>query len=131
MCKALAIGADSIMVGRLVAGCDEGPGKPILKDGKFVKMFRGMAGLMANISKQSRAGKEDINVQTFSAEGVEGYIPYMGPLEYVLKGFVNGIRSGMSYTGAVSFKDLRRKAIFVQMTASGMKESAVHGISQI
>lgn len=67
MCKALAIGADCLMVGRLVAGCDESPGKPMLKDGKFVKIFRGMAGLMANISKQNRGGKEEINPQTFSA----------------------------------------------------------------
>jgi IMP dehydrogenase len=65
MCKALAIGADCLMVGRLVAGCDESPGKPLLKDGKFVKMFRGMAGcnfvfylVMANISKQNRGGKD-------------------------------------------------------------------------
>lgn len=60
--------------------------------------------VMANISKQHRGGKEEINPQTFSAEGVEGYIPYMGPLEYVLKGFVNGIRSGMSYSGALNLK---------------------------
>ena len=59
---------------------------------------------MANISKQHRGGKEEINPQTFSAEGVEGYIPYMGPLEYVLKGFANGIRSGMSYSGAYNLK---------------------------
>jgi IMP dehydrogenase len=57
MCKALAIGADSVMLGRLVAGCDESPGKPFLKDGKFVKMFRGMAGLQANIQKQLKTGK--------------------------------------------------------------------------
>ena len=63
---------------------------------------------MANISKQNRVGKEEINPQTFASEGVEGYIQYMGPLEYVLRGFVNGIRSGMSYSGALNLKVLYR-----------------------
>ena len=58
----------------------------------------------ANISKQERTGGENLNPQTFSSEGVEGYIPFTGPLEYVLKGFANGIKSGMSYSGAFTLK---------------------------
>lgn len=61
----------------------------------------------ANMAKQERTGGENLNPQTFSSEGVEGYIPFTGPLEYVVKGFANGIRSGMSYSGAFDLKQLR------------------------
>jgi IMP dehydrogenase len=136
MCKALAMGANSIMVGRLVAGCEESPGIAFNKDGRFVKMYRGMAGrnsynilVGANISKVDKTGG-NLNPQTFSAEGVEGYIPFTGPLKFVLQGYASGIRSGMSYTGAHDLKELREKAKFIQITNSGFKESNVHGISK-
>jgi hypothetical protein len=83
----------------------------------------------ANISKMDKTGG-NLNPQTFSAEGVEGYIPFTGPLKFVLQGYASGIRSGMSYTGACSLKELRLKAKFVQITNSGFKESNVHGISK-
>lgn len=67
MCKALSVGADSIMVGRLVAGCEESPGIAFNKDGRFVKMYRGMAGLGANLSKAEKTGASSLNPQTFSA----------------------------------------------------------------
>lgn len=92
-------------------------------------MYRGMAGLGANISKMERTGG-DINPQTFSAEGVEGYIPFTGPLKFVLQGYASGIKSGMSYSGAYNLKELREKAKFIQITNSGFKESNVHGISK-
>ena len=104
MCKALAAGANSIMVGRLVAGCDESPGVAFNKDGKFIKIYRGMAGLGANLAKQEKTSGDGLNPQTFSSEGVEGYIPFTGPLQYVIQGFVSGIRSGMSYSGAFNLK---------------------------
>ena len=103
MCKALAMGASSVMVARLIAGCEESPGISFNKDGKFVKIYRGMAGLGANISKMEKTGGE-INPQTFSAEGVEGYIPFLGPLRFTLDGFRSGIRSGMSYCGAFNLR---------------------------
>ena len=81
------------------------------------------------MSKQERAGGE-INPQTFSAEGVEGYIPFIGPLKFVVQNFASGIKSGMSYTGAYNLKELREKAKFIQMTSSGFKESNVHGITK-
>ena len=83
----------------------------------------------ANISKMERTGG-DINPQTFSAEGVEGYIPFTGPLKFVLQGYASGIKSGMSYSGAYNLKELREKAKFIQITNSGFKESNVHGISK-
>lgn len=84
MCKALAAGADCVMLGRLVGGTEESPSKVMYKDGKLVKIFRGMAGLGANISKNNRTGGKQADAKSFSAEGVEGYIPYAGPLKDVL-----------------------------------------------
>ena len=72
-----------------------------------------------------------MNPQTFSSEGVEGYIPFTGPLQYVIQGFASGIRSGMSYSGAFNLKQLREKVQFVQITNSGFKESNVHGITKM
>lgn len=72
-----------------------------------------------------------MNPQTFSSEGVEGYIPFTGPLEYVIQGFASGIKSGMSYSGAFNLEQLRKKVQFVQITNSGYKESNVHGISKL
>lgn len=80
------------------------------------------------MAKSQKTGG-DINIQTFSAEGVEGYIPFIGPLKFVIQNFASGIKSGMSYTGAFNLKELRQKAKFIQMTTSGFKESNVHGIS--
>ena len=78
MCKALAVGADCIMLGRLVAGCDEGPSKVIYRDGKLQKVYRGMAGYGANVAKAQRLGTIEPLNTTFTPEGVEGYIPYAG-----------------------------------------------------
>ena len=71
-----------------------------------------------------------LNPQTFSAQGVEGYIPFTGPLKFVIKGFADGIKSGMSYSGAHNLEQLRKNAKFIQITNSGFKESNVHGISK-
>jgi IMP dehydrogenase len=78
MAKALAVGADCVMLGRLLAGCDEGPSKVMYRDGKLVKIFRGMAGLGANVAKAQRIGTTEPQSATFAPEGVEGYIPYAG-----------------------------------------------------
>lgn len=78
MCKALAVGADCVMLGRLLAGCDEAPSKVIYREGKLVKIFRGMAGLGANVAKAQRTGTTEPGSTTFTPEGVEGYIPYAG-----------------------------------------------------
>ena len=130
MCKALAAGADCIMLGRLVAGCEESPSKVIYKDGKLSKVYRGMAGLGANISKsQKLSGSESVG-SNFNAEGVEGYIPYAGPLKDVITQFTNGIRSGMSYSGARKISELQDNVRFVRITTSGKTESGVHDIKQ-
>ena len=131
MCKALASGANCIMLGRLVAGCDESPSKAIYRDGKLLKVFRGMAGFGANVSKSQRLGIPEPQAQTYTPEGVEGYIPYAGPAKDVLNQFVSGIRSGMSYCGAFNIEMLQKKAKFIRMTQSGFRESGVHDIKKI
>lgn len=88
MAKALAAGADCIMVGRLVAGTDESPSSIIFRDGKIMKVYRGMAGYGANFAKATRIGDSVPETDKFTPEGVEGYTPYSGPLNGVLSGFV-------------------------------------------
>ena len=129
MCKALGAGASAVMLGRLIAGCDESPGTLLLKDGKKVKIYRGMAGLGANMAKAEK-NSGDINLATFNAEGVEGYTPYIGPLKETLFQFSSGIRSGMSYCGATSINEMPDKAKFIRLTQSAIFESGVHDINK-
>lgn len=131
MCKALGAGADCIMLGRLVAGADESPSKVLLKDGKRVKIYRGMAGYGANLSKAQRMNSIEPNSTKFLPEGVEGYIPYTGPLAEVLAQFTGGIKSGMSYTGAYNIKEHHEKAKFIRLTQSAIHESGVHDINKL
>lgn len=131
MCKALATGANCVMLGRLIAGCDEAPGTVLLKDGKRVKIYRGMAGFGANLSKAQKTGAAEPGSLSFTPEGVEGYIPYIGPLRDVLNQYTQGIKSGMSYCGAHSISELPAKAHFVRLTQSSILESGVHDISKI
>ena len=128
MCKALAIGASCIMLGRMIAGTDESPGKVLVKDNKRVKMIRGMAGLMANISNSIRQGIPEPNTLSFTPEGVEGYVPYTGPVRDTLLQICNGIKSGVSYCGAHNIIDMQARAQFIRITPSGITESHVHDI---
>lgn len=130
MCKALAVGASCIMLGRMIAGTDESPGKILIKDNKRVKMIRGMAGLMANISNSIRQGIPEPNTLSFTPEGVEGYVPYTGPLHDTLNQICNGIKSGVSYCGSHNISEMQLKAQFIRITPSGISESHVHDISQ-
>jgi len=131
MCKALATGAQCVMLGRLIAGCDESPGQILLKDGKRVKIYRGMAGFGANLAKAQKMGTAEPGSLSFTPEGVEGYIPYIGPLKEVLNQFTQGIKSGMSYCGAHNIPELPDRAHFVRLTQSSIFESGVHDIHKI
>lgn len=128
ICKALAIGADSVMLGRMIAGTDESPGKILIKEGKRVKIIRGMAGYGANVSNAIRQGIKEPDSLSFSAEGVEGYVPYSGPVSETLKQICAGISSGMSYSGANNINELQKKAKFIRLTNNGVIESGVHDI---
>jgi len=131
MCKALSAGASTIMLGRLVAGCEESPSKVIYREGKLSKVYRGMAGYGANISKSEKLGTKEPNSNSFTPEGVEGVIPYAGPLKDVLNQFVNGVKSGMSYCGAHNIEELWKNSKFIRMTQYGSIESGVHDITKI
>eukprot|EP01006_Ploeotia_vitrea_P036859 TRINITY_DN66067_c2_g5_i1.p1 TRINITY_DN66067_c2_g5~~TRINITY_DN66067_c2_g5_i1.p1 ORF type:complete len:505 (+),score=44.91 TRINITY_DN66067_c2_g5_i1:58-1515(+) len=133
--KALAAGADCVMLGNVLSGTDETPGQLLTKDGKKVKIIRGMAGYGANISKKVREKKafeesaED--VLDMVPEGVEGMVAYKGPVTDILKQLVGGIKSGVSYCGSTSIPEMQRKAKFVRITNSGLVESGHHDISKL
>lgn len=128
--KALAAGAKTVMIGSLFAGTDEAPGELIIYQGKSYKQYRGMGSLGA-----MRAGSKDryfqANVedsQKLVPEGIEGRIPYRGPLANTIYQLLGGLRSGMGYVGASSIQELCEKAEFVQISSAGLKESHVHDV---
>ncbi len=129
--KGLAAGASSAMLGNFLSGTDETPGKILVKDGKKVKMVRGMAGYFSNLSKFDKLG-DNKDISTMCPEGVEGYVPYKGDVESILKQIKKGICSGMSYVGCRSISELHTENIsFVKITQTGRKESGSHSINAI
>ncbi|HWP83908.1 MAG TPA: IMP dehydrogenase [Terriglobia bacterium] len=126
--KALAAGAQAVMVGNLLAGCDESPGEFVLYQGRTFKTYRGMGSLGVMESGASdRYGQEQAPRDKLIPEGIEGRVPYKGPLEGVILQLVGGVRSGMGYTGAANLEELQ-KARFVRITSAGLRESHVHDV---
>ncbi len=115
--KSFAAGADFVMVGSLLAGTDESPGKTLSIGGKMYKTYRGMASAEAQLDWRGRAS---------SLEGISTMIPYKGSVTSILQQLDNGIRSGFSYTGAHNFSEFREKAKFIEQTFAGQRESATH-----
>jgi len=128
--KAIAAGAHTVMLGSLLAGTEESPGKELIIGGRKFKLYRGMGSLGA-IQKgiSDRYGK--IGATKFVPEGVEGAVPYKGKVEEVLYNLVGGLRSGMGYVGAKNIEELRRKGKFVKITSVGLRESHPHDITII
>ncbi len=131
--KALAAGADAVMIGSLFAGTDEAPGKIIKKNGRFYKSFRGMGSIGA-----MNKGSADRYFQTkqkdkskYVPEGVEGLVKYKGEVGNIIFQLVGGLKSSMGYLGRKNIKDLRKKAKFVKITKAGFYESMVHNIDQV
>lgn len=132
ICKVIAAGADTVMLGNMLAGTDEAPGRVLVKEGRKVKIIRGMAGFGANISKAEREQRQDEDVfNDLVPEGVEGCVPFKGPLAPILKQLVGGLRSGISYCGAHNITEMHKKARFVRMTGAGLRESGSHDISKL
>ncbi len=128
--KALAGGADVVMVGSLLAGTEESPGDVILLQGHSYKQYRGMGSLGA-MKKGSRDRYSQAHVddaEKLVPEGVEGRVPYRGPLSGVVHQLTGGLRSGMGYVGARTLTELREKARFVRITSAGLRESHVHDV---
>ena len=128
--KALAMGADSVMIGGLFAGTDESPGDLILYQGRSYKQYRGMGSLSAmQEGSRDRYSQDDVTEEEkLVPEGIEGRVPARGPLSKVLYQLVGGLRSGMGYTGSQTIPELHRKARFVRITNAGLKESHVHDV---
>lgn len=126
--KAVAAGADVIMIGSLLAGCEESPGEEEIYQGRRFKVYRGMGSLAA-----MEKGSKDRYFQTGSKklvpEGVEGRVPFKGPLSDTIFQLIGGLRSSMGYCGTPTIAELKEKGKFVRITAAGLKESHPHDIS--
>lgn len=128
--KALAAGAQTVMIGSMLAGTDESPGMVMTRRGHRYKASRGMASLEANIERNKREGNDltQEEIEDYVAEGVEAAVPYRGGAREILTQLAGGLQSGMSYSGARSIEELQQKAIFVRMTGAGLRESGPHDV---
>jgi len=132
--KALAAGASTVMVGSLLAGTRESPGIVVVRNGRRYKLTRGMASLGATMSRDTKEEEADVPKREYERvvpEGVEAKVPYRGPVDDILHQMVGGLRSGMSYCGAMTLEELRRQAEFVRISPAGMRESGPHDVDQL
>ena len=129
--KAIAAGADTIMIGSLLAGTDESPGEVYLYQGRSYKSYRGMGSISAMLKGSAERYFQDINIdiQKLIPEGVEGQVPYKGPVSIVLNQLIGGLRSSMGYTGNENMKEMKTNCEFIKITSSGLKESHVHDVT--
>jgi len=128
--KVLAAGAHSVMIGSLFAGVDESPGESILYEGRSFKSYRGMGslGAMKEGSKDRYFQDVEDDITKLVPEGVEGRVPYKGPLENTIYQLVGGLRAAMGYCGVRNIEGLRKNARFVKITSAGLKESHPHDV---
>ncbi len=126
--KAIAAGADSIMVGSLLAGCEESPGESEIYQGRRFKVYRGM-GSMAAMEKGSKDRYFQENARKLVPEGVEGRVPYKGPLADTVFQLMGGLRAGMGYCGTGTIEELKERGRFVKMSGNGLRESHPHDIN--
>ena len=127
--KALAAGASAVMIGGLFAGTEEAPGETILYQGRTYKSYRGMGSLGAmEAGSADRYAQESAERGKSVPEGIEGQVPYKGPLAGLVEQLVGGLRSGMGYCGAGSIRELQERAKFIRITAAGLRESHVHDV---
>lgn len=126
--KAIAAGASTVMLGSLLAGTDESPGIPFMKNGKKFKVVRGMASFGANLG---RTDKDSKKAKEYVPEGVEALTPYKGSVLEVVQQLLGGLYSGMSYCGVTVIEQLRGNGIFVEITSAGVRESHPHDVQQL
>lgn len=130
--KALVSGAYAVMIGGLFAGTEEAPGEVELYQGRSYKSYRGMGSLGAmsqTHGSSDRYFQENDEIEKLVPEGIEGRIPYKGPLTAIVHQLLGGLRASMGYTGCHNFEDMRTKAEFVRLTNAGMRESHVHDVT--
>ncbi len=126
--KSIAAGADTIMIGSLFAGCEESPGESEIYQGRRFKVYRGM-GSIAAMEKGSRDRYFQTGTKKLVPEGVEGRVPYKGPLADTVYQLLGGLRSGMGYCGCKTIPDLQKRGQFIRITGAGLKESHPHDIN--
>ncbi|UCF18285.1 MAG: IMP dehydrogenase [Gemmatimonadota bacterium] len=129
--KALAAGADTVMLGSMLAGTEESPGESFLLEGRRFKVIRGMGSLSAMEEGSADRYFQDgeLDGQKLVPEGIEGRVPYKGPVADVIYQLVGGLRSGMGYSGAANLAELRENSVFVRMTPGGLRESHPHDVT--
>jgi IMP dehydrogenase len=129
--KAIAAGADSVMLGSLLAGTEESPGETIIYDGRKFKTYRGMGSVeaMQKGSKDRYFQSEQVDKKKLVPEGIVGRVPYKGQLNESIHQFIGGLRSGMGYCGAKDIDTLKKSSKFVKITGSGIRESHPHNVS--
>jgi IMP dehydrogenase len=127
--KAIAAGADAVMIGGLFAGTEESPGEKILLEGRAYKVYRGMGSLSAMAEGSSDRYYQDVEEPSkLVPEGIEGRVPYRGPVSDMIFQMIGGLRSAMGYCGCKTVEELKEKACFIKMTAAGLRESHPHDV---
>ncbi len=127
--KALAAGAEAVMIGNLLAGTEESPGESVIYQGRKYKIYRGMGSIEAmKEGSKDRYFQDEVEPEKLVPEGVEGRVPYKGEVADVLYQLIGGIKSGMGYIGAKNLEELRKRATFIQITEASLRESHVHDI---
>ncbi|MBI1938791.1 MAG: IMP dehydrogenase [Ignavibacteriales bacterium] len=128
--KAIAAGADTVMMGGMLAGCDETPGEKVLFEGRSFKVYRGMGSLGAMKHGSGDRYFQDMedDIKKLVPEGIEGRVPYKGPLADTIYQFIGGLRAAMGYCGAKTISELKTKAKFVKVTSAGLRESHPHDV---
>ena len=128
--KAIAAGADSVMVGGMLAGTDETPGEKVLYEGRSYKVYRGMGSIeaMKEGSKDRYFQDMEEDIKKLVPEGIEGIVSYKGPLKDTIYQIVGGLRSAMGYCGAKNINEMKTKTKFVKITNAGLRESHPHDV---
>lgn len=129
--KAIAAGASTVMLGSLLAGTEESPGIPFIKNGKKYKVVRGMASFGAHLGRRSKTKNSNKNASEFVPEGVEALKPYKGEVSETIYQLLGGLASGISYCGISSVNELIGNGVFVQISSAGRRESNVHDVMQL
>jgi IMP dehydrogenase len=129
--KAIAAGADCVMLGSLLAGAKEAPGESIILDGRRFKSYRGMGSIEAMESGSKDRYFQDVedDIKKLVPEGIVGRVPYKGEVNEVMYQFIGGLRAGMGYCGAKNINELKEKGTFVRITSSGIAESHPHDVT--
>ena len=128
--KALAAGADTVMIGSMFAGLEESPGEKVLYEGRRYKMYRGMGSLSAMREGSKDRYFQDVedDIKKLVPEGIEGMVPYRGKLEEIVYQLIGGLRAAMGYCGVSTIAELRSRTEFIQITTAGLKESHPHDV---